>query len=164
MQHSNRQGVDRRMQWREVLNSPRAGVKSSEIDQRVLQQGIVALEVLDELFLQINGRCQPVHCCCRPAVRDGNAAQTRQQLMQRIRLLNQWIVVAQRAGPRTEHVPGQRGFHHCKFIEQAQRAIIDLRVGIDGAPRQPCEQREEDEHRRRGSGELHGGATTGTPR
>ena len=73
-----------------------------------MQQGILTLELLDQLFLPVDGRHKLIERCCRLAIDCGSLAQSSERTVQCLDLPDQWIVVAQCTGAGGEDVTIQR--------------------------------------------------------
>jgi hypothetical protein len=100
MQDCGRGGGDRPVEIRRI----RSEAEASKERQRILEQGIVALEGLDQLFLAIDRCGQPIDGRIRLGIDRGCGAQTVERIAQRVDLFHERIIVAQRAGARCEDI------------------------------------------------------------
>lgn len=153
-------GADGRIQ----ICRSRARAESDKERQRIVQQRVLALEVLDQFLL-------PVDRCGKPADRRRlrvdrrRVAHAIERIMERVDRADQWIVIAQCADAGREDVAIQRAFQHGEAVDLRQGTIEKLRLGIDRAQRQPAQQQDQAGDNRRGRGNSHGAApTTGEPR
>ncbi len=180
--HRRRRGVERELQHgrgerddrRPHHPVPRRGedtpAEQLEIGERVLQEGIVALELLDQLFLAGSRRRKPIDRRELLGIAHRRVAQPAEHVVERIHLTHQGIVVAQHPGAGRERVTVQSGFEHREAVERHQRAIECLRFRIEGAHREERQQGKKKRYRGRGGRHPHRsaafatGGVTGTPR
>ena len=127
------------------LRRGRTDREAREKSKRVAQDCVLALEALDQFFLAIDGCGKPIDGCRRLRIDRCRLAQVLKQLARRIDLLDQRIVIAQRAGTCREDVAVQRGFDGREAIEFDERAVEELGRGIERPQRQPREQQNQQE-------------------
>jgi hypothetical protein len=135
------------------------------MSERVLQQSIIAFELLGQFLLSISGRGKSIDGCCLFRIAGCVITQSTARFTQIAQLLNEGVIVAQHAGARAEDIPVQRNLHQRETVESFGCAIIPFRIGVDCTERQPGEQHQKNQHRRRGERQFHGrAAVKGVPR
>jgi hypothetical protein len=108
--------------------------------QRIVQERVVAFELLDCLFLAPNHLIKLIEGGEQSRLDSRDVAQTLQRSVNRIDLVHQWVVIPQKAGTGSEDVAMQSRLDVCILVEFAERSVEQLRVGVRGAQRQPSQK------------------------
>ena len=156
MQHGGGELADRGKDRPVQIRCAELDAEQAEIGERVLQQGIVALESLGQHFLPGDGGRELGDR--RPALAEAGPGrvQSIERRVQRLVFPHEGIVVVQQAGPGAQHIAMQRAFRQSEIIERGDGLSGELGVGIHALQQQPGEEEEQQRHRRHGGCELHG--------
>jgi hypothetical protein len=130
MQHGCAECTDRREDRTVQVRCAELHVEQSEISQRVLQQGIVALEFLRQTFLASDCRCQFLdrgHCS---RVGSLDIPQSAEGAIQLVHFPDQGIVVVQQPGPGAQHIPTECRFGLRKVVESRKGPIEQIRIRV----------------------------------
>ncbi len=137
-----------------------------EMRQRVVQDGILALEVLDQLFLTVDRFSEPVDHFSGRLIDGARRPQPVDPLVQRVDLVDQRIVVPQQAPCARRESPIQAILGDREAVELAEHAVErHFSFRVDRAHREPGEQQQQAERNRRQRCGPHGAPpVTGLPR
>jgi hypothetical protein len=130
-----------------------------------VQQRVLALEVLDQLFLAVDRCGKPIDRRSGLGVDRRGVAQAIDRIMERIDRVHHRIVITQRARARPVNIAIELVFQHREAVDLGERTIERLGLRIDRAHRQPAQQQDKAGNDRCGRRHPHGVApATGEPR
>src|SRR3984893_17487643 len=148
--------ADRRRKRAIPVRSGKMGVKQAEVSEGVLQQSILALELLGQLLLSADRRGKPIDGRRLFRISRNGIAQPTYQFRQSVYFPHQRIVVAQHSGTRAENIALECAFHQSEAVECPKGTIKPFCLRIASPERQPGEQYEHERQSRRGSDSLYG--------
>ena len=150
VQHGGGERAGGRDQGTTTVGCGEPGAEQPEIGERVLQQRVLALELLDQFFLPIHQRRETIDRRLLLGIRGRGFPQPVKCIVERAYLAHQRVVMTQQACACGQHVPMQRILDHGKIVKRPKLAIEQGRIQIQSAQQQPRQQKQQKRHGHRG--------------
>ena len=136
-----------------------------EMRQRVLHESVIALELLDRLFLTLDNIGELIDSSVQSRLIDRNVAQALERDLDCIDLLYQGIIIPQQPGAGRKQIAAQNALVLGKPIKLCERSVERFGIAVYGAERQPRQDQGKQSHAGYHGYRSHGGAAfTGAPR
>ena len=142
-----------------VLSAERGTcTQQANVRQRILQEGVAALEALRQFLLLGDRRGQAVGRPDIEALGMRVGTQPSDRVLHRLHGLDERVVVAKQAGARLQNVAMEGSFGEREIVKGPERHRIGWFVRVDSTQQQPRQQREQQKHPESTRRDPHGSA------